>query len=129
MPYPMTSLLDTRRSFVVIVALGLFAMAARSVTDPDVWWHLRTGQLILQNHARFHADPYSFTKLGQPWVNHEWLVDVLIFSLYRATGWAGPVVIFAALTSATFMLLFVRCSGGPYVAAAFADRKSTSLNS
>jgi hypothetical protein len=116
----MTSLLDTRRVFVAIVAIGLFAMAARSVTDQDVWWHLRTGQLILQNHALFHADPYSFTRLGQPWVNHEWLVDVLIFSLYRAAGWAGPVVIFAALTSAAFMLLFVRCSGRPPVAAAFA---------
>jgi hypothetical protein len=59
-------LLQTRRVFIAILALGLFAMAARNVTDPDVWWHLRTGQLIVQNHALFHPDPYSFTKFGAP---------------------------------------------------------------
>jgi hypothetical protein len=114
-----TSLLDTRRGFLVVVALGLFAMAARDITDPDVWWHLRTGQLILQNHAVFHADPYSFTKFGQPWVNHEWLSDVLIFSLYRTGGWAALVVAFAAMTSAAFMLMLFRCAGRPYLAAVF----------
>jgi hypothetical protein len=118
--YSMANLLDTRRVFVVIVALGLFAMAARDVTDPDVWWHLRTGQLILQNHAVFHADPYSFTKFGQPWVNHEWLSDITIFTVYKAAGWPGLIALFAAITSGTFMLLFVRCSGPPYLTAAFA---------
>ncbi len=115
-----TSLLDTRRAFLGVVAIGLFAMAVRDITDPDVWWHLRTGQLILQNHAVFHADPYSFTKFGQPWVNHEWLSDVLIFSLYRMGGWAALVAAFAAMTSAAFMLTLFRCAGRPYLAAVFA---------
>ncbi len=115
----MTSLFDTRRVFVAVVAIGLFAMAARNVTDPDVWWHLRTGQLILQNHAVFHTDPYSFTKFGQPWVNHEWLSDVLIFAVYRAVGFGGLILTFAAITSGAFMLVFLRCDGGPYLAAAF----------
>jgi hypothetical protein len=114
----MASLLETRRVFVVILALGLFAMAARNVTDPDVWWHLRTGQLILQSHAALHADPYSFTKFGQPWVNHEWLSDVLFFITYRTTGWAGLIVVFAAVTSATFILAFLCCDGRPYLAGA-----------
>ena len=75
----MIGLLHIRRVFVAILGLGLFAMAARNVTDPDVWWHLRTGQLILQNHALFHTDPYSFTRFGQPWIDHEWLSQLLIF--------------------------------------------------
>jgi len=114
----MTSLLDTRRVFVMILAIGLFAMAARNVTDPDVWWHLRTGQLILQNHAVFHTDPYSFTKFGQPWVNHEWLSDLVIFIVYRTAGWAGLILVFAAIVSTAFMCVFWRCSGPPYLAAA-----------
>ena len=114
----MTSLLDTRRAFVMIFAIGLFAMAARNVTDPDVWWHLRTGQLILQNHAVFHTDPYSFTKFGQPWVNHEWLADIIIFVFYRIAGWAGLIVVFAAIVSTAFMCVLRRCSGPPYLTAA-----------
>ena len=85
----MTSLLQTRHVFVAILALGLFTMAARGMTDPDVWWHLRTGQLILQNHSLFHTDPYSFTRFGQPWINHEWLSEVLLFGIYRLAGFGG----------------------------------------
>ena len=112
----MTSWLETRRVFVLVLALGLFAMAARNVTDPDVWWHLRTGQLIAQTHALVHNDPFSFTRSGQPWVNHEWLSDLLLYGLYQATGWVGLIVIFAALTASTLMLVFLRCAGRPYLA-------------
>jgi len=112
----MTSLLETRGLFVAILALGLFTMAARGITDPDVWWHLRTGQLILQNHGLFHTDPYSFTRFGQAWINHEWLSEVLLFSLYRVAGFGGLIVVFAVGIAATFLLVFLRSSGRPYLA-------------
>ena len=94
----MTRLLQTRRVCVAILALGLFTMAVRPLTDPDVWWHLRTGQLTLQNHSVFHTDPYSFTRFGQPWINHEWLSDVLLFGIYRLAGFGGLIVAFAAVS-------------------------------
>jgi len=109
-------LLQTRRVFVAILALGLFAMAARNVTDPDVWWHLRTGQLILQNHALFHTDPYSFTKFGAPWLDHEWLSQLLIFGVYKLAGWGGLSVVFATVIAAAFMVVFYRSPGRPYIA-------------
>jgi hypothetical protein len=109
-------LLQTRRVFVAILALGLFTMAARSVTDPDVWWHLRTGQLIVQTHAVVHTDPYSFTRFGQPWIDHEWLSQVLIFSWYRLAGWGGLIAGFGAVIAAAFLVVFFRSPGRPYVA-------------
>jgi hypothetical protein len=114
-----TPFFNNRRVFLLIVAIGVFAMAARPVTDPDVWWHLKTGQLILQNRAVFHSDPYSFTKFGQPWINHEWLSDVIIFNIYRSVGWIGLIGAFAAVVSATAMIVFCRCGGSAYLAAAF----------
>ena len=111
---------STRRSpFPLILLLGTFVLAARPVVDPDLWWHLKTGQLTLQNHAVFHADPYSFTRAGQPWINHEWLSDVLMFSLHRAVGWGGLIVVFSALISATYFLAFRRSSGRSYTAGIF----------
>jgi hypothetical protein len=109
-------LLQTRRVFVIIFALGIFTMAARGVGDPDVWWHLRTGQLMVQNHAVFHADPYSFTRFGQPWVNHEWLSQIIIFGLYQMAGWGGLIIAYGAVISVTFLIVFLRCPGRPYVA-------------
>lgn len=112
----MIGLLQTRRVFVAILALGLFAMAARNVTDPDVWWHLRTGQLMVQNHALFHTDPYSFTRFGQPWIDHEWLSQLLIFGVYKLAGWGGLTVVFGAVIAAAFMAVFFRSPGRPYIA-------------
>jgi len=109
-------LLETRRVFVIILALGLFIMAARSITDPDVWWHLRTGKLILENHKILASDPYSFTKFGQPWVDHEWLSQVLIFGLHRTAGWGALIAGFAAIIAAAYLIVFLRAPGRPYVA-------------
>ena len=108
--------LQTRRVFVAILALGLFAMAARNVTDPDVWWHLRTGQLILQNHGLFHTDPYSFTRFGAPWIDHEWLSQLLIFGVYKLANWGGLIVLFGVVIAAAFMVVFFRSPGRPFVA-------------
>ena len=71
---------------------------------------------MVQTHAVFHADPYSFTRFGQPWVDHEWLSQVLIFSLYRLAGWGGLIAAFGALVAAAFLLVFSRSPGRPYVA-------------
>jgi hypothetical protein len=113
----MIRFLQTRQVFVAILALGLFTMAARGMADPDAWWHLRTGQLILQNHGLFHSDPFSFTRFGQPWINHEWLSDVLLFGIYRIVGIGGLIVTFAAVVAASFLLVYVRSAGRPYLAA------------
>jgi hypothetical protein len=111
------ALFSTRRAFVAVLGLGLFTMAARGVTDPDVWWHLRTGQLMWQSRCLFHTDPYSFTRLGQPWVNHEWLSEILIFLLYRVSGFGGLIAGSALVIAATQLLVFSRCAGRPYLAA------------
>ena len=112
----MTLLADRRKLLVVVFTAALFAMAARPLSDPDLWWHLRTGELIFQRHAAIHADPFSFTRLGQPWINHEWLSDVLMYAVYRFTGWSGLLVAFAGMTTVAYLMILVRCSPPVYVA-------------
>src|SRR4051794_34084904 len=57
------------------LAVCLIAVAAlfQPALDPDLGWHLRTGQLILASHAIPRTDPFSFTRAGAPWVEQEWL--------------------------------------------------------
>ena len=106
----------TTNVFLAVLFLGLFAMAARNVTDPDVWWHLKTGQFIAEHKAVPHTDPFSYTRAGEPWVAHEWLSELLLYQLHRTTGWSGLIALFAAIVSATFFLLYLRCGPAPYVA-------------
>jgi hypothetical protein len=57
--------------------------------DGDVSWHIATGQWILDHRAIPHADPFSFTWLGKPWVPIEWLAEAMYASAYRLARYAG----------------------------------------
>jgi len=109
-------MLRTPRLFVILLFLALFTLAARNVTDPDVWWHLRTGQLICETHSIPRTDPYSFTRFGQPWIDHEWLSQIVIYALYQIGSWTGLIIGFALVITAACVVLFLRCEGQPYVA-------------
>src|SRR5437899_1555532 len=111
----MTGLFHTRHVFLAVLFLGLLAMAARNVLDPDVWWHLKTGEWIVQNKAVPHADPFSYTRAAQPWVAHEWLSELLIYGAYRVAGMGALIVVFAATLCAAFLVLYRRCGGNPLV--------------
>jgi hypothetical protein len=112
--------LHTRNVFLTVLFLGLFALAARNVVDPDVWWHLKTGQYIVEHKSVPHTDPFSYTRAGEPWVAHEWLTDLLLYGLERAVGRGGLIVVFAAVIVGAFFLLYLRCGRDPLVAGAAA---------
>jgi hypothetical protein len=112
--------LETRNIFLIIIVLGLFGMAVRNVVDPDVWWHLKTGEYIVAHRAVPHADPFSYTRAAQPWVAHEWLTELFMYALYRAAGWGGLSIVFAVILSASFLLLYLRCPQNSYLSGAMA---------
>jgi len=112
----MNQALSTKHTFLAVLLLGLFAMTARNVTDPDVWWHLRTGQYIAVHKSVPLTDPFSYTRAGEPWVAHEWLTEILLYELERAAGFGGLIVVFSAVLCAAFLVLYLRCSPAPYVA-------------
>jgi hypothetical protein len=97
--------------FGVLLGLGLLAMTARNAVDPDLWWHLRTGQWIVETRSIPHTDPFSFTRAGSAWVSHEWLSEVAFFTIWKYAGFVGLVIFSAVITTAGFMFLYQRCSG------------------
>lgn len=108
----------SRNVFAAVLWFGLLAMTARNAVDPDLWWHLRTGQWIVETGHIPHTDPFSFTRAGQPWVSHEWLSEVVFYEILKHAGAAGLIVFAAVMTAAGFMLLYWRCRTRPHWAAA-----------
>ena len=77
------------------LAVLLILYARRPVMDLDFWWHLKTGDLILQQHSLPKSDPFNYT--GNPAVSGReavilhgyWLWQVtasLLFRLWSFTG-------------------------------------------
>lgn len=108
--------MTTRRLFVALFTIALFAMAVRETLDPDLWWHLRTGEFILQEGIP-RQDIFSFTVNHHPWITHEWLAQLFMWLVYQAGGLPGLMVIFALLIALTFGLVYLTCSGRPFLAA------------
>ena len=48
---------------------------SRSLSDNSFFWHLRTGEYIL-DHGIPHHDVFSFTAPGTKWVAQSWLAEV-----------------------------------------------------
>lgn len=68
------------------------------VDDPDLWWHLRTGQWILQHGYVPMVDTFSTYGMGKPWIAYSWLFEIIIYVIYSMSGLIG-IVIFTMLMS------------------------------
>src|ERR1700730_6726347 len=106
----MKDLLSTRRVFLAVLFIGFLGITARNVVDPDIWWHLKTGEWIAQHRAVPHVDPFSYTRAGERWIAHEWLSELVIYWLYRIAGAGGLIVVFGVIHCAVFFLLYLRCA-------------------
>jgi hypothetical protein len=74
--------------------------------DPDLWGHVRFGQDILSARSVQSVDPYSFTS-DRPWVNHEWLAELLMAAAFNAAGPPALVIFKTVLLLAAFALASV----------------------
>lgn len=95
---------STRQLLVVVFFLLIFTVAARPITDPDFWWHLKTGQYLVEVRTIPHTDLFSSFHFGREWVTHEWLSEAFMYSVYHHLGYSGLISIFALLIMAAFFI-------------------------
>jgi hypothetical protein len=80
-------------------------LATMPVTD--LAYQLRAGALMIADHRILRADPFTFTVGGQPWTDQQWGAQVVLDVLHAPAGWAGLVVVRAALVALAFGVVFV----------------------
>jgi hypothetical protein len=113
--------LSARRLLLFVFLIFIFTIAARQIVDPDFWWHLKTGQYLVETRSIPHVDIFSTAFSGKEWITHEWLSEVFIYLVYRAFGFGGLMITFALIITTGFWIVFQRCArkvGHPYVSGA-----------
>lgn len=85
-----------------VVMYGVVLFAQQVLYDADTFWHITTGEWMLDHRQVLHHDPFSHTMPGKEWQTHEWLTEILMALAWRAGGWNGVVMLggFAALATA-----------------------------
>ena len=100
---------DLAMTLALITLLSLFFLfggATGLFSDSDTGWHIRNGERILDAGSLPHADPFSFSKPGEPWVAWEWGADVLTAALYRASGLGGVALLYGLAIGASVWMWF-----------------------
>lgn len=57
--------------------------------NPDLFWHLTSGQWIVTHGAVPRVDPFSIARAGAPWVDFEWLAQIIYYGVHAAAGMPG----------------------------------------
>jgi hypothetical protein len=93
-----------------LVAMTVFVIArGNGLADPDIWWHLRNAEFLLTNHRLPRFDTFSFTVIGHPWINHEWLAEIPYYLAWRAFGLVGVKTVSLVLLESIFLGLLYLC--------------------
>jgi hypothetical protein len=88
---------------VALLALA-FLLGCFPMGDFDVWWHLRTGQLILERGEVPRSDWFTYTNANRPWIDVYWLFQIGIALLFRLGG-ASALVLLKAICGTTIVAL------------------------
>ena len=86
-----------------VVALLFFVRSVGTI-DPDFGWHLAAGQQYWQHGIPSH-DIFTFSAAAFPWINHEWLSDMVLAAVYGTGGHLLLAVVYAALWAGAFWLV------------------------
>jgi hypothetical protein len=80
-----------RSALIALLYLVLPFQALFPVEDPDIWWHLRTGDWITRMHQLPYVDPFSGPRSGSPWIAYSWSFELLVHLLHARFGLLGLV--------------------------------------
>jgi hypothetical protein len=106
----------------LIFFIYLFSISTNfSINDPDVWWHLKTGEYIVKAKHIPDKDIFSYTAAPElrkdqiPGFQSSWLGQVVLYFFYKAGGLSGIAFLRGLLIVLPLfaVYLWVTGKGGP----------------
>ena len=105
---------------IILLALFftfIFALFSLEIKDPDFWWHLKTGEYIVQTGSIPATDPFAYTSTPKDPISPEsvrikfilaqyWLAQVLFYQLYHAFGLQGIIFLRAFILTLLVLLTY-----------------------
>jgi len=86
------------------ISLALF-IPSSFLTDPGTFWHIRTGEWMIDHLQILRTDPFSQSESN--WVPTQWLAEILMAYSYRIGGFA-TLKILSSLIIATWISILAR---------------------
>lgn len=79
--------------------------------DTDIFWHIKTGEVISQEHGIPSTDPFTFTPkdpVREKILLHSyWLADLLLFLCYKFFGFTGLAFLRSTIICLTVLFVYL----------------------
>ncbi len=91
-------------------------LATRFISDPDLGFHLKGGQWIVQNHRFPSVDEFTYTVAGHPYLDIQWFYQVGLYLTYRIGNYPLLSILNIVLIATAFFITYkrVRLTATPY---------------
>src|ERR1700726_3994442 len=90
-------------AFVVILCV-----LVRRGGDPDIFWHLATGQWMVDHHQIVSQDLFTFTVAGKEWIDPEYTTEIIAYLVFKVGGLTLVSLAFGVVTLLGFILVWRR---------------------
>jgi hypothetical protein len=98
------------RGYLLILIITIFVgalLGTFQIANTSVGWHLASGRWMVEHHAFLRADPFTFTAVGAPWIDHEWFFQVVAAGAHAIGGAPLLAALRAFCVGILALLLFV----------------------
>ena len=87
-----------------------FLLGCYELFDPDIWWHLKSGQWILEHGRVPFLDIFTYSSSNRVWVDLHWGFQVALALAYALAGVAGMILMAAAAGCAAVLIAMTACA-------------------
>jgi hypothetical protein len=107
----------TKYILLALCFLFIFGLFSVEIKDPDFWWHLKTGEYIVQTGSVPETDPFAYTSTPKDPLSPEsvrikfilaqyWLAQVLFYWVFHTFDFQGIIFLRAFILTALMFLLY-----------------------
>jgi hypothetical protein len=94
---------------VTAVVIPVLVITPMPLAMTDLAYHLRAGDIMLDTHAILRTDVFTVTAYGRPWLNQQWLAQIVLTTAFRPGGWFALVALRALLIAIVLAFVFLAC--------------------
>ncbi len=92
-------------ALLLLMVVAAFLLGCQELSDPDFWWHLRAGQWIWENRAVPSLDPFTFASADRPWVDLQWLFQLILAAAFATGGVPGVILTTSTVCAGVFLVV------------------------
>lgn len=81
---------------IIFSMILLLVIPGIKMLDPDFGWHMRLGEVIAKSGLP-QTEPFSYAMPSYPYVDFEWLTNIIWYRIYPHIGYGGLMFLYAVM--------------------------------